>query len=174
VSQALITFASVMLAAAFAYLAALAGWRLQQRREVYGNYIAAADDVLDSLDLLLVGPSDKRVADLHQWDNFRQNRHKFDTAWGQVRLVAPNGLAAHASKTGFALLEFERTAKDVTVENALSLRDRNPFLGWQQAHVFVEAARRDIKVESRILKRWRREKYNMHSGSGGQARTDSS
>lgn len=59
--QAAITFASVIPAAAAAYLTALAAWKRQQRREVYGAFVAAIDDVLESLDLLLTEPDDMQT-----------------------------------------------------------------------------------------------------------------
>jgi hypothetical protein len=69
---------------------------------------------------------------------------------GQVRLVAPASLAEHARNLGFALLEFERDAKDLSVKQARVLRGGNPFLGWDQAEAFVSAARKDLKVEAKI------------------------
>lgn len=68
------------------------------------------DDVLESLDILLTEPGDMALRESTQWEAFRQARHKFDIAWGQVRLVAPAFLAEHARGTGFALLGFERSA----------------------------------------------------------------
>ncbi len=164
--QAAITFASVILAASIAYLAALTAWRRQQRREVYGAFIASVDDVLDSLDLLLAGNADAdgRLCDLDRWEQFRQARLKFDAAWGQVRLVAPTDLAEHARRTGYALLNFERDANDLTVEQARKLRKGSPFLSWDQAKAFVAAARRDLRVESR----WRRR--DVSEGSDAEYR----
>lgn len=145
--QDLITFASVFIAAAIASQAALAAWRRQQRREVYGTFIAATDDALESLDLLLEGRADTRLGDLDQWEEFHQARRKFDIAWGQVRLVAPANVADHARKTGVALFDFDRGAKNLSVGEARDLRKDNPYLGWDLAESFVTVARRDLKVE---------------------------
>ena len=165
-ANAAITFVSVILAAALAYSAALTAWRRQQRREVYGAYIAAIDDVLDALDRLFTlqdnaeadkdEPIQARVRDPAVWQEFRQLRLKFDAAWGQVRLVAPRGLAEHARQTGHALMDFEREANDLTVDRARELRERNPFLHWEKAKAFVSAARKDLHVESTILAWYRR------------------
>lgn len=154
--QDVITFVSVILAAAVASQAALAAWRRQQRREVYGAFVAAIDDALESLDLLLAGHSDARLCDLGEWEMFHQARHRFDVAWGQVRLVAPANIAEHAKKTGFALFNFDHEAKHLSVNKAQALRNENPFLGWDQAESFVTAARRDLKVEPWITPIWRR------------------
>jgi hypothetical protein len=163
VVQAAITFASVILAASIAYLAALTAWRRQQRREVYGAYIAAVDDALESLDLLLAEAADARLSDLDLWEPFHQARLKFDAAWGQVRLVAPTRLAEHARRTGYALLDFERDAKDLSVREAQERRERCAVLNWGEAKSFVVAARKDLRVESRIL-RWH---MNRHDTAGG-------
>lgn len=152
VIQAVTTFASVIVAAAIAYLAALAAWRRQQRREVYGAFVAATDDALEAVDVLLAEGPDALLRDLSQWDDFRQARHRFDIAWGQVRLVAPASLAEHARGLGFALLEFERHAKDLPVKQAQQVRESNQFLGWDQAEAFITAARKDLKVEAKITR----------------------
>jgi hypothetical protein len=144
--QAAITFASVILASSIAYLTALAAWRRQQRREVYGAYIAAVDDTLESLDVLLAEPSDMRVRELGQWEEFHDARHRFDMAWGQVRLVAPAKIADHARSTGYALLNFERDARDLSVEQARSLRVTNEYLTWDQAYGFVLTARKTCEL----------------------------
>lgn len=154
--QDLITFATVFIAAAIASQAALTAWRRQQRREVYGAFIAATDDALESLDMLLSEHADAHLGNLDQWEEFHQARHKFDAAWGQVRLVAPVNVADHARKTGFALLEFDRGAKNLTVGQARDLRKDNPYLSWDLAEYFVTAARRDLKVEPWIVTIWRR------------------
>ena len=154
--QAVTIFASVILAAAIAYLTALAAWRRQQRREVYGSFVAATDDAQEAIDVLLAGGSDVHLLNLNEWEDFCQAKHRFDVAWGQVRLVAPTSLAEHARKLGFALLEFERDAKRLSVMQARLLREGNPFLSWEQAEVFVASARRDLKVEARILRSWPR------------------
>jgi hypothetical protein len=153
--QDLVTFASVIIAAAIASQAALTAWRRQQRREVYGAFIAATDDALESLDVLLAEHADARLADLDQWEEFHQARHRFDIAWGQVRLVAPANVADHARKTGFALLDFDRGVKNLSVGQARDLRKDNPHLSWELAESFVTAARRDLKVEPRIAAIWR-------------------
>lgn len=157
--QGLITFASVILAAAIASQAALTAWRRQQRREVYGAFIAATDDALESLDSLLAGHTDARLCDLDQWTEFHRARHRFDIAWGQVRLVAPSNVADHARKTGFALLNFDHDAKDLPAGRARDLRSDNPYLSWELAESFVAAARRDLKIEPWILTIWRRRKW---------------
>lgn len=69
--------------------------------------------------------------------------------------MAPTGLAEQANRTGQALFNFERDAKDVTVNRAQALREVTPFLDWGHAEAFVAAARRDLRVESRVLARWR-------------------
>jgi hypothetical protein len=145
VIQAVTTFASVIVAAAIAYLAALAAWRRQQRRGVYGAFIAATDDVLEAIDVLLAEGPDAHMRDLNQWKDFCEARHRFDVAWGQVRLVAPTSLAEHARNLGFALLEFERDAKDLSVKQAQQLRGSNSFLSWDKAESFVVSARRDLR-----------------------------
>jgi hypothetical protein len=163
----------VLLAALIAYLAALTAWRRQQRREVYGAYIAAVDDVLDSLDLLLDEGGEAQLRHLDGWGQFHRARIKFDAAWGQARLVAPTRLAEHADSTGYALLNFERCAKSLTVSAAQVERKKSPFLGWEKAKEFVAAARDDLGVESRILARWSRhrerlsEELDAGNGSGG-------
>jgi hypothetical protein len=86
--------------------------RASTAQEVYGAFIAATDDALESLDLLLEGHADARLGDLDQWEEFHQTRRKFDIARGQVRLVAPTNVADHARKTGFALFDFDRDAKN--------------------------------------------------------------
>ena len=155
VTQAAITFASVILAASIAYLAALTAWRRQQRREVYGSFVAAVDDALDALDQLLSESGDASLRRLDRWDGFHQARVSFDAAWGQVRLVAPSALAEHARCTGHALLDFEHDARDLTVDDAQELRAANPYLQWPKAKAFVAAARRDLRVESRAMAWWR-------------------
>lgn len=150
VGQDVITFASVILAAAIAYLTAMAAWKRQQRREVYGAFIAAVDDALEWLDLLLDHAPDARIGDLDEWKEFRQARHRFDVAWGQVRLVAPGNLAEHAGRTGYELLTFDRSARSWTVEQAQAWRQDSLFLHWGPAEAFVTAARRDLRVEPRI------------------------
>jgi hypothetical protein len=154
--QDLITFASVILAAAIASQAALAAWRRQQRREVYGAFIAATDDALESLDLLLSKHADARLCDLNEWGEFHQARHNFDIAWGQVRLVAPTNIAEHARKTGFALLDFDHNARNLSADQAKALRQENNFLSWDKAESFVTAARRDLKIEPWFMAIWRR------------------
>jgi hypothetical protein len=156
VIQDLITFASVILVAAIASQAALSAWRRQQRREVYGAFIAATDDALESLDLLLVNDNDARLCDLDQWEEFHQSRHRFDIARGQVRLVAPTSIANHAKDTGFALLDFDHNAGPLPVGQARAFRNKNPFLGWDRAYVFVTTARRDLRVEPWFRSVWRR------------------
>jgi hypothetical protein len=157
--QDLITFASVILAAAIASQAALAAWRRQQRREVYGAFIAATDDALELLDSLLAKDTDAHLCDLNEWDEFHQAKHKFDIAWGQVRLVAPTNIAEHARNTGFALLNFERNAKHLPADQAKALRRENPFLDWDKAESFVTAARKDLKVEPWSMAIWRRKPH---------------
>jgi hypothetical protein len=159
VIQDLITFASVILATAVASQAALAAWRRQQRREVYGAFIAATDDALETLGLLLAEHTSGRLCDLDGWEAFHQARQKLDAAWGQVRLVAPTNIAKHAEKTGFALFYFERDAKHLSVDQAQVLRKDNPYLGWDKAHSFVTAARKDLKVEPWIMGSWRRRRH---------------
>lgn len=154
--QDLITFASVILAAAVAYQAALTTWRRQQRREVYGAFIAATDDALEALGLLLAEHTDARLGDLDQWQEFHQARRKFDNAWGQVRLVAPTNVADHANKTGFALYYFDLNARDLPVGQARDVRKDNPYLGWDLAHSFVTVVRKDLRVEPWIMTIWRR------------------
>lgn len=156
VIEAVTTFASVIVAAAIAYLAALAAWRRQQRREVYGAFVAATDDVLEVIDILLAEGPDVYLRDLNQWEDFRQARHRFDAAWGQVRLVAPASLAKRAHDLGFALLEFERDAKDLPVKQARQLREKNPFLSWDHTMAFVTDARKDLKVEAKTPGNWLR------------------
>ena len=156
VIEAVTTFASVIVAAAIAYLAALAAWRRQQRREVYGAFVAATDDALEAVDILLAEDRNTCLRDLDQWEDFRQARHRFDAAWGQVRLVAPASLARHAHDLGFALLEFERDAKDLSVKQARELREKNLFLSWDHALAFVAAARKDLKVEAKTPGNWLR------------------
>jgi hypothetical protein len=158
VIQDLITFASVILAAAIASQAALTAWRRQQRREVYGAFISATDDALESLDLLLAARTDGHLGDLDEWKEFHQARHRFDIAWGQVRLVGPTTVADHARKTGFALLNFDHEAKNLPVGQARDLRKDNPYLSWELAESFVATARRDLKIEPRIVTIWRRHK----------------
>jgi hypothetical protein len=154
--QDLITFGSVILAAAIASQAALAAWRRQQRREVYGAFIAAVDDALESLDLLLAGNADARLCDLREWKEFHKARRKFDAAWGQVRLVAPANIAESASKTGFALFNFDHDAKNLPVSQARSLRNENSVLSWDQAARFVTVARKDLRVEPWATVIWHR------------------
>ena len=161
--QDLITFASVILAAAIASQAALAAWRRQQRREVYGAFIAATDDALESLDLLLAKHADAHLCDLNEWEEFHQARHKFDIAWGQVRLVAPTNVAEHARNTGFALLNFDRNAGHLPVDQAKVLRKENPFLDWDKAESFVTVARRDLKIEPWFMAIWRRKPRGRRS-----------
>jgi hypothetical protein len=146
------------MAAAVTYLAALTAWRRQQRREVYGAFVAATDDALEAIDTLLAEDSDERLYDLNQWKDFCQARHKFDVAWGQVRLVAPASLAEHARNLGFALLGFEHDAKGLSVKQARLLRESNLFLSWDQAEGFIASARKDLKVEAKFPGiRWHRQ-----------------
>lgn len=149
--QDLVTFASVIFAAAVASQAALTAWRRQQRREVYGAFVAATDDALELLDILVAENSDKRLCDLDRWQEFRQARHRFDVSWGQVRLVAPSNIVEHAKKTGFALLDFERNAGLLPLGQAKASRQDNAYLGWDHAESFVTVARRDLKVEPLTL-----------------------
>jgi hypothetical protein len=151
VIQDLITFSSVIVAAAIASQAALAAWRRQQRREVYGAFVAATDDALELLDILLVKDMKKRLCGLDRWEEFLRARHQFDIAWGQVRLVAPANIAEHAKKTGIALLEFDQNARLLPVTKAKALRQGDSFLGWDHAESFVTVARRDLKVEPWIM-----------------------
>jgi len=63
---------------------------------VYGAFVAATDDAVEAIDILLTEGPDAHLRDLSRWEDFRQARHRFDAAWGQVRLVAPASLAEHA------------------------------------------------------------------------------
>lgn len=158
-AQAGVTIAGVCVAAYLAYLFASQSWRRQQRREVYGQFLAATETCMNVLVEGLAEPvSDLDVPAIEALDRleFPSAIAAVSATWAQLRLVAPRRVERSAAVIAHGLQFFDMDGRHAlwSVAKAMDEHAARPGVSWPYMHRFIDLARQDLRVESRIQRWW--------------------
>ena len=146
--EAGVTIASVLIAAGLAYLAALTGWRRQQRRDVYAQFVAAASTMLETLDRWEMAVANGQERQAAHWIEFLASRKPLEVAVAQLRLVAPGHVIDAALPINGDSDEFSvALASSWSRGDAIEYRYHRAGLSWDALTDFTARARRDIAVD---------------------------
>jgi hypothetical protein len=166
VLETLLTIASPFIAAGLAYSAALRGWRRQQRRDVYAQFLAHANTMLEAVDRWHEwADEDEDIAfDVERaseaWEAFVAARKPLGVDLSQLRLVAPGPVILAALDLHYDAKEFDDWAAAGIFDNrhdATAFRRDRLGLNWEALDAFTELARHDLAAVP-FLARWRERK----------------